>query len=310
MRDRLGELLAETSSDKPGSAVPADSVIVDVQDENDSEPKPGANFMAAFFDKVKTIRDGIKQIESTLPKVETVFEQRTQAYDAKRTTESNEQLTRLMDDISRVANRVRKDLKAMDKDNQTTEQSPDGKMSADVRIRKSQHSTLSRKFVQVMTRYNDMNMKSKEQYRASIVRSCKIADPEASEETINAVLENADEQGVTGVFHGTRLAEAKAALQDIKDRHVDIAKLEKSLRELHEMFLDMAILVESQGDMIDRIEYSVEKSADYVEVARKELKQAERYQTSARHKQICLAICVLVLVVILIAVLASVVPNN
>lgn len=30
--------------------------------------------------------------------------------------------------------------------------------------------------------------------------------------------------------------------------------LEASLIELHEMFVDMAILVESQGKMIDRIE--------------------------------------------------------
>lgn len=32
------------------------------------------------------------------------------------------------------------------------------------------------------------------------------------------------------------------------------------------MFLDMAILVESQGEMINRIEFSVSESANYVEV--------------------------------------------
>lgn len=30
-------------------------------------------------------------------------------------------------------------------------------------------------------------------------------------------------------------------------------KLEKSIKDLHDMFVDMAMLVENQGDMIDRI---------------------------------------------------------
>jgi len=35
-------------------------------------------------------------------------------------------------------------------------------------------------------------------------------------------------------------------LKDIEARHNDIMKLESSIRELHEMFMDMAMLVESQ----------------------------------------------------------------
>src|SRR5262249_1035923 len=39
---------------------------------------------------------------------------------------------------------------------------------------------------------------------------------------------------------------AKQTLADIKARHADIMKLENSIRELHDMFMDMAMLVESQ----------------------------------------------------------------
>jgi len=34
--------------------------------------------------------------------------------------------------------------------------------------------------------------------------------------------------------------------RDIEDRHSDIMKLESSLRELHDMFQDIAVLVHSQ----------------------------------------------------------------
>ena len=40
--------------------------------------------------------------------------------------------------------------------------------------------------------------------------------------------------------------QAKQSLIDIEARHNDIMKLEKSIKELHDMFIDMAMLVESQ----------------------------------------------------------------
>ena len=40
--------------------------------------------------------------------------------------------------------------------------------------------------------------------------------------------------------------QAKQTLRDIEARHNDIIKLENSIRELHDMFMDMAMLVESQ----------------------------------------------------------------
>jgi t-SNARE complex subunit (syntaxin) len=40
--------------------------------------------------------------------------------------------------------------------------------------------------------------------------------------------------------------QARQTLADIEARHADIIKLETSIRELHDMFVDMAVLVESQ----------------------------------------------------------------
>ena len=40
--------------------------------------------------------------------------------------------------------------------------------------------------------------------------------------------------------------QARQTLADIEARHNDIMKLETSIRELHDMFMDMAMLVENQ----------------------------------------------------------------
>ncbi len=44
----------------------------------------------------------------------------------------------------------------------------------------------------------------------------------------------------------SQTAQAKQMLADIEARHNDIIQLEKSIKELHEMFVEMAMLVESQ----------------------------------------------------------------
>ena len=41
-------------------------------------------------------------------------------------------------------------------------------------------------------------------------------------------------------------AAAKQTLADIEARHADIIKLETSIKELHDMFMDIAMLVDSQ----------------------------------------------------------------
>ncbi len=67
--------------------------------------------------------------------------------------------------------------------------------------------------------------------------------------TTNEELEDMLEQGNSAVFtQGIIMdtAAAKQTLADIEARHADIIKLETSIKELHDMFMDMAMLVESQ----------------------------------------------------------------
>ena len=46
-------------------------------------------------------------------------------------------------------------------------------------------------------------------------------------------------------------------LDEITERQVAVKQLEKSLIELHQIFLDMAVLVEAQGEELDNIEAQV-----------------------------------------------------
>ena len=48
------------------------------------------------------------------------------------------------------------------------------------------------------------------------------------------------------------------------------------------MFYDMALLVEEQGEMIDRIEHNVENAAVHVQTGKNEIRTAVQFQAKNR----------------------------
>ncbi|CAH0390554.1 unnamed protein product [Bemisia tabaci] len=197
--------------------------------------------------------------------------------------EVKQELEDLMADIKKTANKVRAKLKVIEQNIEQEEHT--NKSSADLRIRKTQHSTLSRKFVEVMTEYNRTQTDYRERCKGRIQRQLEIT----GRTTTNEELEEMLEQGNSAVFTQGIIMEtqqAKQTLADIEARHADIIKLENSIRELHDMFMDMAMLVENQGEMIDRIEYHVEHAVDYVQTATQDTKKALKYQSKARRGEL------------------------
>ncbi|XP_011056743.1 syntaxin-1A isoform X4 [Linepithema humile] len=280
-KDRLAALVAAQSDDDDV----ADDVSVNVGAPDD--------FMTEFFAEVEEIREMIDRIQTN---VEDVKKKHSAILSAPQTDEKVKlELEDLMSDIKKTANKVRAKLKVIEQNIEQEEHT--NKSSADLRIRKTQHSTLSRKFVEVMTEYNRTQTDYRERCKGRIQRQLEIT----GRTTTNEELEEMLEQGNPAVFTQGIIMEtqqAKQTLADIEARHADIIKLENSIRELHDMFMDMAMLVESQGEMIDRIEYHVEHAVDYVQTATQDTKKALKYQSKARRKKIMIMICLAVLGVV------------
>lgn len=252
------------------------------------------NFMEAFFEQVEEIR---KMIEKIASNVDEVKKMHSAILAAPQTDDkTKEVLEGLMADIKMSANKVRAKLKVMEQS--ISQDEGTNIFSADLRIRKTQHATLSRKFVEVMNNYNSCQVDYRDRCKARIQRQLEITGRATTDEEIENMLESGNPAIFTQEII-TETQQAKQSLKDIEARHNDIIKLETSIRELHDMFMDMAILVENQGEMIDRIEFNVEKSVDYIESAKQDTKKAVKYQSKARRKMICIIICVIVSLAIL-----------
>ncbi|KAK7789319.1 hypothetical protein R5R35_009188 [Gryllus longicercus] len=289
-KDRLAALKAAQSDDEDD--FPEDQYAVDMEGRD--------GFMDEFFAEVEELRGMIEKIEAN---VEEVKKKHSDILSAPQTDEKvKQELEDLMADIKKISFKVRTKLKAIETSIEQDE--PSARSAADLRIRKTQHSTLSRKFVEVMTEYNRTQTDYRERCKARIQRQQEIIGVQTTDEQLEEMLDQGNPAVLTqGIVMDTQ--QAKQTLADIEARHADIVKLENSIRELHDMFMDMAVLVESQGEMIDRIEYNVEHAVDYVETATQDTKKALKYQSKARRKKIMMVICLTVLGVILVSMIAS-----
>eukprot|EP00069_Balaena_mysticetus_P003788 bmy_16750T0 len=189
---------------------------------------------------------------------------------------TKDNLEQLTTEIKKRANNVRNKLKSMERHIEEDEV----RSSADLRIRKSQHSVLSRKFVEVMTKYNEAQMDFRERSKGRIQRQLEITGRKTTDEELEEMLESGNPAIFTSGIIDSQIS--KQALSEIEGRHKDIVRLESSIKELHDMFMDIAVLVENQGEMLDNIELNVMHTVDHVEKAREETKRAVKYQGQAR----------------------------
>ncbi|CAJ0941686.1 unnamed protein product, partial [Mesorhabditis belari] len=288
-KDRLGALKAAQSEDEG--------------DEDMQMDTGNAQFMEEFFEQVEEVRGSVDLIAQNVEEVKKKHSAilSNPVNDPK----TKEELDELMASIKRTANKVRGKLKLIE--NAIEHDESAGQVNADLRIRKTQHSTLSRRFVEVMTDYNKTQTDYRERCKGRIQRQLDIAGKQVGDEDLEEMIES----GNPGVFTQgiiTDTQQARQTLADIEARHNDIMKLESSIRELHDMFMDMAMLVESQGEMVDRIEYNVEHAKEFVDRAVADTKKAVQYQSKARRKKIMILICLTILVVFLVLIVMMMVP--
>ncbi|KAM6166121.1 syntaxin-2 isoform 1-T1 [Erethizon dorsatum] len=264
MRDRLPDLTACRKNDD------GDTTVVVEKD----------HFMDDFFHQVEEIRNDTAKIAQH---VEGVKKNHGVILSAPNPEgKIKEELEDLNKEIKKTANKIRAKLKSIE---QSFDQDESGnRTSVDLRIRRTQHSVLSRKFVEVMTEYNEAQILFRERSKGRIQRQLEIT----GRTTTDAELEEMLESGKPSIFTSDIISDShitRQALNEIASRHKDIMKLESSIRELHEMFMDMAMFVETQGEMINNIEKNVMSATDYVEHAKEETKKAIRYQSKARRRR-------------------------
>ncbi|XP_029368593.1 syntaxin 3b isoform X4 [Echeneis naucrates] len=270
MKDRLEQLKATCDQDDDEVEIAVDN----------------AAFMDEFFSQIEDIRSSIDKIDENVAEVKKLYSVILSAPTSDQKTQ--EDLEAITNDIKKMANNARNKLKTIERNLESEEQE---RVSADMRIRKSQHAVLSRKFVEVMTKYNEAQVDFRERSKGRIQRQLEITGKATTDEELEEMLESGNAAVFTAGIVDSGIS--KQALSEIESRHKDIVRLESSIKELHDMFVDIAMLVESQGGMIDRIESNMDQSVGFVERAVADTKKAAKFQQEARRVNMIILLIIL-----------------
>ena len=260
-------------------------------------------FMGDFFREVESVQANIATIKRNVRTIqglsnEIIVGAAGEEANSRKTAE----LDGLITETNKVVHATRDKLKAMAEENKKA----DGKKSAtpaEIRIRTNMHGTLCQKFTAVARAYGDVQSAYQNSTRERLARQCKVVRPELTDEEIEAVVETGDD----AVFRDAILEhdlrdKARQALSYVENKHNDIVRLNNSIMELHQLFLDMSVLVAQQGELIDEIEDNCNMAAEYTSQGVKAIREAAVIQKKSRKKLCVIIILVVVVVVILIVV--------
>ncbi|KAI3879668.1 hypothetical protein MKX03_011994 [Papaver bracteatum] len=171
------------------------------------------------------------------------------------------------------------------------------------RARTSVTNGLRQKLKELMMEFQDLRQKIMSEHKDTVGRRYFTVTGEYPEEEVieKIISNNGGEDFLQKAVQEHGKGKVLETVVEIKDRHEAAKEIEKSLLELHQVFLDMAVMVEAQGDQIDNIEHHVTNAAQYVKDGSKELHHAKGYQRSSR-KCMCIGLVLLLILILIIII--------
>ncbi|XP_060789091.1 syntaxin-11a [Neoarius graeffei] len=152
-----------------------------------------------------------------------------------------------------------------------------GAHSVLARMVRSQYNSLTNAFHSAMSEYNEAEMAQRENCKIRIQRQTEIMGKQVTGDQIEEMIET----GKWNVFSDDLVTDERtfrSALSEIENRHKELLELESRIRDIHELFFQLALLVEQQGAMVDNIEANVCATEEFIGKATVEIKKAVKYK--------------------------------
>ncbi|CAN7121013.1 hypothetical protein BRARA_B00269 [Brassica rapa] len=257
-----------------------------------------------FFKKVQDIDKQYEKLNKLLKKLQAAHEESKAVTKAPAMKAIKKKMEKDVDEVGSIARFIKGKLEELDKENLANRQKPGcGKGSGVDRSRTSTTLSLKKKFKDKMAEFQVLRENIQQEYREVVDRRIfTVTGQRADEDTIDELIETGNsEQIFQKAIQEQGRGQVMDTLAEIQERHDAVRDLEKKLLDLQQIFMDMAVLVDAQGEMLDNIESQVSNAVDHVQSGNTALVRAKSLQKSSR-KWMCIAIIILLIVVAVIVV--------
>ncbi|XP_058179090.1 syntaxin-112 [Rhododendron vialii] len=277
---------------------------IDLKAEKDREkgqrsPSDEEN-LSQFFQKVDAIKSDMEEITNLLFDVQKLNEETKSTHSAKVLRGLRDRMDSDINFVLRKAKIIKTRLELLDKSNGENRRLSvvfrEG--SAVDRMRISVTNGLRTKLRDTMNNFQSLRDKVLSDHKEYLRRRCYNATGQVPGEDV--VEKMVSESGKVEVFEGR----TELYLEN-KERHEAVIDIQRSLDNLHQVFLDMAVLVETQGEKIDEIKQNVANAGSFVSGGTNSLFYAKQIKKGKKWVYWVWAVGVIILLVCFIAMLSS-----
>lgn len=252
-------------------------------------------YLSKFFQEVDAIKSTMEEITSLLFDLQTLNQETKSTHSAKVLRGLRDRMESDMVTVLRKANVVRARLECLESSTTYKENTAVGRTRASVTY------GLRVKLKEMMNDFQDLRDKIVSDHKEYLKRRYY-------NETGEYPSEGMIETMVSGSGKVFEVCEGKMDLvMENKERHEAVMDIKRSLNKLHQVFLDMAVLVEAQGQNLDDIEDNVAKAGSFVSGGTDSLFYAKQMKDRQRNTWVCLiwALLIIICVVCGIAMLSA-----
>lgn len=260
--------------------------------------------MGLFLEEAEKVKAEMSDLRDILVKLQQANEEGKSLHKPEALKSLRNKINSEIVSVLKQARTIRSQLEEMDKANASNRRLSglkDG-TPAIYRTRIAVTNGLRKKLKELMMEFQDLRQKMMTEYKETVGRRYyTITGEHPEEEVIEKIISNGEEEFLSKAIQEHGRGKILETVVEIQDRHDAAKEVEKSLLELHQVFLDMAVMVEVQGEKMDDIEHHVLHASHYVKDGTKNLHTAKTYQRSSR-KWMCIGIILLLILILVIVI--------
>ncbi|KAE8692528.1 SYP121 protein [Hibiscus syriacus] len=262
-----------------------------------------------FFEDVESINDELRELDRLKDDLSSSHERSKTLHNARAVKELRAKMDADVAMALEKAKVIKAGLEELDRSNAASRSLPGfGPGSSSDRTRTSVVSGLRKKLKDSMESFSGLREKISSEYRETVQRRYfTVTGENPDDKTLDLLISTGESESfLQKAIEEQGRGRVLDTINEIQERHDAVKDLVKNLQELHQLFLDMAVLVQAQGEQLDDIESHVNRANSYVRGGTEKLQTARNYQKNTR-KWTCYAI-ILLLLIILFVVLFTVRP--
>eukprot|EP01083_Nonionella_stella_P130776 396987_1 len=253
-------------------------------------------------DDYKWLRENLVLVQSATKELQNLSEK---AKTEHRQTQKSEMMGRVKDNQRRamlLSESIRQKLSAMN----AKIESDSGAYSL-VQVKRNMLREYSRQFQSAVSDYRDASEKFEDDLRAKISRQAKIVNKDVTESEMDHIMSSRDPHVLLQEFLiGESVNKAVTErVAELEAQHTQYKHIERNMAQIQQLFVDLDLLVASQGEQLDRIVENIDAAGQHTSEAKVEIVKAKDHHEKAKKTEWKVMGCICCILILIICALSG-----